>query len=214
MLKTVTALAAAILAAPAVAQDHNHITIDTDGAQIIATTGYLPGEELFSIDGDGWVLEAGERLVRTSIAEWTGSPLTGWQAGAQTVLTSDFYAPTGRLDGGDFLYEIVAFEHVNGSKQSDFAWAERDGSTLETYGILSGATREERSFHVGFSGHPHGQLWLAELSGLYQVSIVAWDANGIYEDSDPFHFYIESVPAPGSLAILAGGLCLAPRRRR
>lgn len=209
-----TVLTTAALSAAAAAQDHNHITVDSDGSKIILDTGYLPDEEQFSIDADGWVLEDGQRLMRESIAEWTGTPLTGWQLGSETVLTSDFYAPTGRIDGGDFWYEIVAFDRLWGDGTSDFAWAQRDGGELDAFGVLSGLSREDRSFRVGFSGHPHSQVWLAEQSGRYQVSIVAWDANGVYADSDPIHFYVHSVPAPGALGLLALSGLLGARRRR
>lgn len=197
------------------AQDHNHITVDTDGAQVLLDTGYLPDESGFEIAADGWVMYEGERLVRESIAEWTGSPLTGWQLGAESVFTSDFYAPTGRLDGGDFWIEITGFEFVGGDRRSDFAWATRDRSQLEQIGQLSGETREERSFYVGNNRHPHGQVWLAERPGLYELTVTAWDANGVYADSGPVRMYIRSVPGPGGMGLLGciGASMVWGRRR-
>jgi len=201
--------------ATAVAQDHNHITVDTDGSSVVLDTGYLPDETAFDIAPDGWVMFEGERLVRESLAEWTGSPLTGWQLGSETVMTSDYYAPTGRLDGGDFWIEIAGFDFVGGDRESDFAWATRDRSVLERIGQYSAGTREGRSFYVGNNQHPHSQVWLAERPGLYQLTLVAWDANGVYADSAPIHMYIRSVPGPGGVGVLAcAGVVAFGRRRR
>lgn len=204
-----------VLAASAVAQDHNHVTVDTDGSQVLLDTGYLPDETSFAISADGWIEYNGERLVRESIAEWTGSPLTGWQLGAETVLTSDYYAPTGRLDGGDFYIEIAGFDHVGGDRESGFAWATRDRLELESFGVSTGATREERSYAIGNNQHPHGQVWLAERPGLYELTLIAWDANGVYADSDPVRMYIRSVPGPGVVGVLscAGAMVIGRRRR-
>lgn len=203
-------------ATAALAQDHNHLTIDTDGSRILFDTGYLPDETDYGIGPDGWILFQGERLTRQSIAEWTGSPLTGWQLGTETVMTSDFYAPTGRLDGGDFFVEIVGFDYVGGGsdRQSDFAWATRDRQQLEQIGQFSGATREDRSFYLGLNRHPHGQVWLAETPGLYELSMVAWDANGVYADSEPVRMYIRAVPGPAGLGLLGAAAVLGSGRRR
>ncbi|MFG0258745.1 MAG: hypothetical protein ACF8LK_00220 [Phycisphaerales bacterium JB041] len=204
-----------VAAATALAQDHNHITVDTDGSRVVLDTGYLPDETGFAIGPDGWVTFEGERLVRESLAEWTGTPLTGWQLGAETVLTSDFYAATGRLDGGDFWIEIAGFDFVGGDRESDFAWATRDRSVLESVGQFSAGTREGRSYYVGNNRHPHGQVWLAERPGLYALTLIAWDANGVYADSEPVQMYIRSVPGPGGAGVLAClGMGAAVRRRR
>jgi hypothetical protein len=202
MARRVCAAVAVSASAIVASGQENHVTVDTAGGQILIKTGYEPSESDFWIDPDGWMRFGDEVLERESLSPWLGSEFTGWQAGGETVLTSDWFAATGRLDGGDYYYEIAGFEHVGGSRESDFVWAERDGGDLEWYGQANGATRLERSFHVGFSGHPHGQIWLAEKPGLYALTLVAWDANGVYADSDPVRFHIRSVPTPGALGVL------------
>lgn len=205
----------AVTVSTAVAQDHNHLTVDTDGSRVLLDTGYLPDETDFLIAPDGWIEYQGGRLVRESLAEWTGSPLTGWQLGAETVITSDYYAPTGRLDGGDFWIEIAGFDYVGGVRDSDFAWATRDRDVLERVGQFSADTREGRSFYVGRNQHPHGQVWLAERPGLYELTLIAWDANGVYADSEPVRMYIRSVPGPAGLsALMLAGVALSGCRRR
>ena len=203
-----------VLAGAAAQAQENHVTVDSDAGQVVIRTGYEPGEDAFSIGADGWMLFGGERLTRESFSPWPGSEFTDWQAGGETVLTSDWFAATGRLDGGDFYYEIAGFEQVNGSWDSRFVWGEQDAGEFEWYGISDGATRLERSFHVGFSGHPHGQVWLVERPGLYELTLVAWDANGVYSDSEPVQMYIRSVPAPGALAAMGAAGLLASRRNR
>lgn len=213
MLRCACLGAVVVLAAVASAQE-NHVTVDSEAGQIVIKTGYTPGEEAFSIGPDGWMLFGGDRLERASFSDWPGDEFNGWQVGAETVLTSDWFASTGRIDGGDFYYEIASYEHVGGTRTSDFVWAKQAAGELESYGRAGADTRLGRSFHVGFSGHPHGQVWLAERPGLYELTLVAWDANGVYADSEPVQMYIRAVPAPGALGLLGLAAGLGARRRR
>ncbi len=212
-MRTFALLAVGVVAGSAFAHE-NHVTIDTLAGKTLMAVGYYAGEEHFSIDGDGWLLHDGERVTRETFFVWGSGEFAGWQVGVECTLTSDFFADTGRLDGGDFWYELAGFEHVGTPRKADVAWAERHGNVLENVAQFSADTREGRSFHVGFDGHPHGQQFMVNKPGLYQLTLVAWDSNGVYGDSDPMHFYVRSLPAPGGLAALGMGALAASRRRR
>lgn len=212
-MRTFALLTVAGLAGSALAHE-NHATIDTLAGKTLIAVGYYAGEEHFTIDGDGWLLHDDERVTRETFFVWGSGKYAGWQVGAECTLTSDFYAATGRLDGGDFWYELAGFEHVGTPRKADIAWAERHGTSLENVAQFSADTRQGRSFHVGVGGHPHGQQFMVNKPGLYQLTLVAWDANGMYADSDPMHFYVRSLPAPGSLTALGVAALAASRLRR
>lgn len=185
--------AGASLALVSMAAAHNHVTVDTDGAQAIATVGFLMPESGYTLDDDGQVLLDGQVRIYTmpAVIDEDGSPVDGWFANGtdNPVLTSDFFAGTGRLDGGDFRFEIAAVEHLAGEK-GDFAWLLAHDGELEVRAASTGATRAERSFTVGFGGHEHGQVMAASSDGLHDVVLVIWDANGVYADAAPIRIRV------------------------
>jgi hypothetical protein len=50
---------------------------------------------------------------------------------------------------------------------------------------------------VGIGGHNHDQGYAFSADGLYDVSLVAWDANGVYADADPvtIRFRVGNAPS-------------------
>jgi hypothetical protein len=206
-----TAILMMTLAGAAAAQDHNHLTVNTDGTTTSINAGYLVGETDWGIDG-GYVTYQGE------IAEYhTHDFHDGFHFGLAATLTSDFFAATGNLDGGDFYYEIVDFTAVDGGSATEAFWGEEAHGGNEGFEIIAsslGATRLDRSFRVGFAGHPHDQVTGVNGTGVYDITLVAWDASGIYADSAPVTLRLEAVPAPASAALLGLAALGASRRRR
>lgn len=210
-MRSVSIIVAAGLAFSASAQDHNHLSVNTDGTTTNINAGYLASETDWGIAG-GYVTYQGE------IAEYhTHDFHDGFHFGLAATLTSDFFAATGNLDGGDFYYEIVGFAAVDGGSATEAFWGEEAHGGHEGFEIIAsslGATRLDRSFHVGFGGHPHGQLTGVNGEGVYDITLVAWDASGVYGDSAPVTLRIEAVPAPASAALMGLAGLAAIRRRR
>lgn len=210
----------ALSAAASVAQPlHTHFAIDTEsgtpGDQTLIRTGYYPGEEDFRIDGDGrvWYGDVyAQYLLNVSIPF---DPFDGWIGGGGVVLASDEYFDTGRLEGGDFWYEIIDFVPVSGSAQAAMSWAIYHDGELRNIAVSNGETRLDRSFHVGAGLHEHGQLAMVSHLGIYDLTIQAWDENGVYTDSSPVTMRFEAVPAPGAAGLLLlAGAAAGGRRRR
>ena len=98
--------------------DHNHLTVDTfsdpSGPRIAIRAGYYPAESAFSIS-DGRLLLNGDVAVYNVVDRLAQpGPLDGAPAGDELLLTSDYYFATGRLDGGDFFYELAAVSSISG----------------------------------------------------------------------------------------------------
>jgi len=195
--------AVAALSMTAGALAHNHMTIDTvagqKGDQILITVGYLDNESDWSIDERGRLLHKGEISVYelASTIEVEG-PLHGWLAGDPLVLTSDYFVGTGRLDGGDFQFEIVRIIEVAAHEPDYVLGVSHDGE-LHVRARATGATREERSFGVGAGGHEHGQFMAIEAGGLFDVVLRAWDANGRYADSADVTFRLRTNACAGDV---------------
>jgi hypothetical protein len=213
-IRTTAAVLVAALAPVAAAQDHGHITVDTasgaPGEQIIIST--YTTETNFSIVG-GVLHRAGVPAV-FDLTDWQPSgSFQSWFLGQTMTLTADFFAATGRLDGGNFAFEITGFTPEGGSDPATLALVRSTGGTLVPFAFSDGATRLDRSWVIGFNTHPHGQRAVVDGQGLFRVDLVAWDTNGVYTDSAPVSFYVQT-PAPGALASFGGALALASRRRR
>ena len=210
-MRTFTAIIVAGLAATASAQDHNHITVNTDGTTTSIEAGFFASETDWSIAG-GYVNYQGE------IAEYhTHHYHDGYFFGQTATLTSDFYFASGNLDGGDFYYEIVGFAAVDGGSATEAFWGEEEHGGGEGFDIIAsslGATRLDRSFGVGAGNHPHGQVTGVNGLGVYDITLVAWDANGLYADSAPVTLRLEAIPAPASAALMGLAGLVATRRRR
>ncbi len=210
-MKNAMTIVLAGLALSAGAQDHNHLSVNTDGTTTSINAGYYASEPDWSIGGDGYVHYSGE------IARYhTHHFHAGWLFGQTATLTSDFYFATGNLDGGDFYYEIVGLSAVDGGSATEAIWGFEEhggGAGFDVVASLLGATRLERSFGVGVGNHPHGQVTGINGMGVYDLTLVAWDANGVYADSAPVTLRIEAIPSPSSIAVL-GLACLGAMRRR
>lgn len=210
-MRTFTAIIVAGLATSAAAQDHNHLSVNTDGTTTSINAGYYASETDWSISG-GYVNYMGE------IAEYhTHLYHDGWYFGQTATITSDFFFATGNLEGGDFYYEIVGLAAVDGGSATEAIWGFEEHGGGDGFDVVAsslGATRLDRSFGVGAGNHPHGQVTGINGEGVYDLTLVAWDANGVYADSAPVTLRIEAVPAPASAALMGVAGLAAMRRRR
>lgn len=173
--------------------EHTHVTVDTLDGKIVIVAGYLFGEEEIDVDENGWIRNGDDVFTIVCNQTWGGEPYTGWPiAAGQMTLTSDYYWVTGRLDGGYFWYELASVTPVEGDPNPTLLWAEeRFGDTLVGIADSQATDRQKRSFELGERGHIHDQRQLIENPGLYEVTMIAWDSNGVFEDSDPVRFYVE-----------------------
>lgn len=184
------------IAAGAAAADHTHVTVDTENGQIKIVIGYLFGEEDFYVDEEGWMRKNEDYYTVTCDQSWWGEPYNGWPIAAeQMTLTSDYYVATGRLEGGYFWYELASVVPVEGDPGVSLIWGqEQHGDFLARIADSSGDSRSKRSFELGYAGHVHDQRQLLSAAGLYVATLVAWDSNGVYADSAPVRFYIQTPP--------------------
>lgn len=211
------------IAAPAGAE--THITVDTTSGQpgdpISIRAGYLQSEairpSIYRIDSTGRLTLNGQPDVYTLDQPVRTGSFTGFLASldeTQLEVTSNYYAPTGRLAGGNFEYEITSVTPVPGGGGTPGA---RFGFTAVEKGlaaISSGATREARSFDLGVGNLYDDEVMIADRPGLYDVSLVAWDSNHRYTDSAPMTFRINVVPEPAFTPIFLLSLVCALRRAR
>ena len=194
--------AAFALGIGAMALAHGHVTVDTlsgtPGDRISIRAGYLPAESAYGIAADGTLMK--------SVAPWRMNLLTpvttqpgyiGWFAATDTTLTSDFFYSTGRLAGGDFRFELEHIARLDGSPApAVIAWCVvQSNGSLTNIARTDGSTRTARSFTVGAGVHVHGQYLIGDVRGTYRLSLRAWDANGIYTDSDRVTLEVQIGPA-------------------
>lgn len=199
--------------------DHVHLTVDTESGQagdkVLVQTGWFQGEEDITIGADGHLYDGDEILVVEFGDVYSGgNDWDGRYFGAGPRLTSDFFFPTGRLDGGDFAFEIVDVSAVSGNGSTTIGWAENHEGMLMNVTESDGATQEDRSFWVGTNRHMHHQIISSTEQGLWDVTLVAYDLNGKYTDADAVTLRMSVVPAPAGLALLGAGGLIAVRRRR
>ncbi|MFO0874915.1 MAG: hypothetical protein U0575_13225 [Phycisphaerales bacterium] len=196
----ITTLIVAGLAIAPAAFAHNHLTIDTDGfpgGQTHIVAGYYPDEADFTIE-DGLLLHAGRMAIYATPETLPGGAFAGWFAGDDLVLTSDYFFFGGNLAGGDFQFELAAVTPVSGGP-ADLAWGKVDAGEFVALALSSAADRPARSFAVGAGGHLHGQVMSISAPGVYDVTLIAWDANGVYVDSEPVTFRIDTGVSPADL---------------
>lgn len=213
--RTALTLAAA-LAAPALAHEHNHLTVDTasghPGDPIEIKAGYYIDESAYAINA-GRLEENGEiaeYLVEEPLDQ--PGPLSGWTSGDELLLTSDFFFATGRLDGGSFQWELSSVQSLAGGP-GEVAWGTFDINRVFTpLAASTGMTRLDRSFTTPAGDHNEDQGFAFNLPGLYDVTLIVWDGNGLYADSQPVTVRFNVVPAPGTALLLL--LPAIPRRRR
>ncbi len=188
MLRTPIGLTAMVLCGSVLAQDHFHMTVDTMPtpglSQTLIRVGYLGSETLFSIQ-DNRLMYDGEIAVIQIEDQIPSGAFSGYFGGQEAVLTSDFFFSTGRLAGGNFNFELADVQALAGP-DARVLWVHSTGPGSYTIQAdSSGASREERSYNVGIAGHQHAQLVLIQHEGLYDVTFVAWDSNGLYLQSTP-----------------------------
>lgn len=218
-MERLTVWVVALAAGAAAAQNAPvHITIDTAGGQqgdqILTDVGWHMDEDMYSWSDDRRLLRDGEIHEFTFDLVYAGGAWDGRVYGDGPRLTTDFYYPTGRTLGGDFYFEIVGVEEVGGGASAGFGWGENMNGMLMNVGESDGATREARSYHAHNNYHMHHQIQSFTTPGLYDVTLVAWDANGRYADAEPFTLRYQVAPAPGGLAALGLAAMAGVRRRR
>ncbi len=197
-------MALALACASVASAHHHHITIrtptGTPGEQIQLVVGYYEEESDLAIGSDARIYDGRDPFVVHLPGTFAEGPLAGQFTGTGFSLTSDFYAPDGLLEGGDFYYRIVAIEPVKGDP-CVMTWAHTDEQSGEIIpeAQSDGGDPLSQSLHVGIGGHPHGQIMAVSLEGLYDVTLVAWDVNGVYLDSDPVTFTIDAHLNPSDL---------------
>lgn len=195
MFRVHAAFVASLLTLSASAQDHFHMTVDTTSVMGVPTTliraGYLGNESAFSI-ADGRLMYNGEIAVVVIEDQIPSGTYAGYFGGQQIVLTSDFYFSTGRLAGGNFNFELAHVEAVAGP-DSRVVWVHTSGPGIYTLQADSnGATQAARSYNVGIGGHQHAQLLFVQNEGLYDVTFIGWDSNGLYAPSEPVTVRIQA----------------------
>jgi hypothetical protein len=195
-LNTIVSLAALTLTSAALAH-HHHVTIKTPtgtpGEQIQVVVGYYPDEADMSIGKKGNLLDGGAAFNLNLPGTFGSGVLAGQHTGTGFSFTSDYYAQTGLLNGGDFYYQITNVQSLDGAEcVMSIASTDPDTGGISIEGANNGDSRIAQSIHVGIGGHPHGQLCACSQEGLYKVTFVAWDANGVYADSRPFTMIIDS----------------------
>lgn len=195
--------ATSAVASAACASTHSHLTINTgpspDGPKVIITAGYLPDESLFSIDADGRLLLNAQPLVidAPDLLDQPGE-LDGVAASLSLVLTADYYffAPGDPLQGGDFRWEIARVVPIDGGL-ARVTWGGFDETytSFEPEARSGQADRAARSFRTLPGEHNHDQAFTIGSAGLYEITLVAWDAGGLYRDSDPVRFLVNAAGA-------------------
>ncbi len=195
MFRVHAALAVSFLALTASAQDHFHMTVDTAGVMGVPTTliraGYLGNEAAFTVV-DGRLMYNGEIAVVLIEDQIPSGTYAGYFGGQQIVLTSDFYFSTGRLTGGNFNYELADVTRLAGP-DARVVWVHTSGPGVYALQADSeGATQAARSYNVGIGGHQHTQLLFVQNEGLYDVTFVGWDSNGLYASSEPVTVRIQA----------------------
>jgi hypothetical protein len=209
--------ALAVLTLASAAGAHNHITVDTVsgafGDQILIRAGYLATETSFSVSG-GRLLYNGSAATYV-VGEQLSQPgaLNGAYFSQDILLTSDFFYATGRLNGGNFRWELASVTALSGAGTVGWGEFDHDG-VFSSLASSDAGTRLGRSYDTLAGYHEHEQAAYFTAPGTYDVTFVAWDSNGRYADSAPLTVRFEVVPAPGAIALLAVAGIGASRRRR
>lgn len=193
---TVAALACAAAA-------HNHVTVDTAsgaaGEKILVKAGYYPTETAFTIS-NGRLLKSGIKACYDLPETYIDGPLAGWFGGDEVLLTSDYFFLTGRLNGGDFRWEIASIQPVIAAS-TRVSWGMFDEfGAFSVMAASDGGTRLARSFSTPAGDHNHDQAYGFEAAGLYDLTFVAWDASGKFVDADPITIRFRAgEPCPADL---------------
>jgi hypothetical protein len=224
MNRAVVMVLLATICSPALGE--THITVDTAagkaGDPISIRAGYYQTEAIganrYALDATGRLLHNGNPDVYVLNQPIRTGPFAGFYGSldeTQLELTTNFYANTGRLDGGDFRYEITSVTPIPGGGGVDglqFGFAAPEEGL---YAISSDSTRAGRSLDLGVNTLYDDEVMVADRPGLYDVTLVAWDANAKYTDSAPVTFRITVAPEPTAAAmwLFVIGVSFARRTR-
>ncbi len=192
-----------------------------------APTTYVPGEGGGASPVAGWYATGG--MATDPVEDRQTANLTG----------ADSFVALGKLTGGSFAWEIMSVTAKNGAPAASFAISmvtNPSGNTdnalrqLEAvntvggidYDVLGvydinqagGGSLADRSIFLGNGNHFHGWAWFVSAQGEYEISMRVYDVNNKYAASESFTFLVNSVPTPGSLALLAFAGVASTRRRR
>lgn len=183
------AAAAIALATPVLRADHFHLTVDTPGGlagqPVTIRAGYLAGESAYTILNNRLMHSGSIAIISLPDQLDQPGPIDNWFAGFDIVLTSDFYFATGRLNGGNFMWELASFIPPDG-RSDVLGWGDFNISgSLLLSARTDAATRLLRSFNTMIGGHDHAQGCAISTRGIYDATLVAWDSNGRYTDSAP-----------------------------
>lgn len=212
----IASLAVSVVAGSALAD--NHMGVDTaagaPGNQVLIRAGYYPAETSYTISGGRLRLD-GDIAVYDVVDQLSqAGPYSGWYAGQELLLTSDFYASTGHLNGGNFMWELASITPLSGGPGIG-SWGDFDALGEFTPSALTSAgTRIGRSFDTATNQHDEDQAYAFSAPGLYDLTFIAWDSNGVYTDSASVTVRFNVVPAPGAAVALGLGALVASRRRR
>lgn len=146
----------------------------------------------------------------------------------------DAFVATNTLLGGNFAWEIMSVTALDGSAPASFGigMMETTGITTDAdrrllstnlgfdvfgvydHNLAGGGSLADRSIHLGYGNHFHGWGFFISGLGTYEISMRAYDLNGVYAASEALTFQVTSVPAPGAVALLALGGLVGRRRTR
>lgn len=190
------------LAITSLAIAHGHVTVDTEsgtpGDRIAIRAGYLPAESSYAVAADGTLTYGATPWRMSLLTSVTTVPgYIGWFTATDATLTSDFFFSTGRLAGGDFRFELEGITRMDGSAtDAVIAWCVvQSNGTLTNVARTDAGSRAARSFTVGAGVHQHGQYLLGSKAGVYRLALRAWDANGLYVDSERVTLEVRVGPA-------------------
>ncbi|HWB19854.1 MAG TPA: hypothetical protein VG711_06110 [Phycisphaerales bacterium] len=188
-----------LLALSSLALAHNHLTVDTlsgqPGDPIIIKAGYLSGENVYTISNNRLFYNGHIAVYDLPFQLTQTGDLHNWFGNSALVLTSDFFFATGRLTGGDFMWELASVTPIAGSA-CIASWGDFNTSGILIPSALSNAAaRIDRSFDTGIAGHDHNQACAFSTPGLYDLTFIAWDRNNRYADSAPVKVRFRVGPA-------------------
>ena len=136
----IASLAVSVVAGPALAD--NHMGVDTaagaPGNQVLIRAGYYPTETSYTISGGRLRLDGDIAMYDVVDQLSQAGPYSGWYAGQELLITSDFYASTGHLNGGNFMWELASITPLSGGPGVG-SWGDFDGLGEFTPSALTSA---------------------------------------------------------------------------
>lgn len=223
MHRTVSIVTLAALTAAASADVHTHVGIlGTDhgqGPALEIRAGYLASETDYSINDQRQLLFGTQRAEISGSTTAADGPFAAWFAidVGNVNPTADFFAST--LTGADTYYELVSAVAIDGSGSTSalgFFSPAHDEGEEDIAASSAAANLAGRSVHIPVGEHLHGYTYYLRDAGTYEVTLRAYDANGVFASDalSEVRFLVTAVPAPASVGVLGlAGLAAARRRR-